>query len=57
MIGPMSEDGILQDQIEYYRARAGEYDEWWFRTGRYDRGPRKPYQLLCRRLSQLGHFG
>src|SRR5206468_2092725 len=31
--------GILQDQIDYYRARAGEYDEWWFRTGRYDRGP------------------
>jgi demethylmenaquinone methyltransferase/2-methoxy-6-polyprenyl-1,4-benzoquinol methylase len=31
--------GILQDQVDYYRARAGEYDEWWFRTGRYDRGP------------------
>jgi SAM-dependent methyltransferase len=30
---------ILQDQIDYYRARAGEYDEWWLRTGRYDRGP------------------
>ena len=30
--------GILRDQVEYYRARAGEYDEWWFRTGRYDRG-------------------
>jgi SAM-dependent methyltransferase len=29
---------ILEDQIDYYRARAGEYDEWWFRTGRYDRG-------------------
>ena len=29
---------ILDDQIDYYRARAGEYDEWWFRTGRYDRG-------------------
>lgn len=29
---------ILSDQIAYYRARAGEYDEWWFRTGRYDRG-------------------
>ena len=29
---------ILQDQVDYYRARAGEYDEWWFRTGRYDRG-------------------
>jgi SAM-dependent methyltransferase len=36
--GAMSGDGILQDQIDYYRARAGEYDEWWFRTGRYDRG-------------------
>jgi hypothetical protein len=21
-----------------YRKRAGEYDEWWFRTGRYDHG-------------------
>ena len=30
--------GILQDQIDYYRARAAEYDEWWFRGGRYDRG-------------------
>jgi len=30
---------ILDDQIAYYRARAGEYDEWWFRLGRYDRGP------------------
>lgn len=35
----MSAGSILQDQIDYYRARAGEYDEWWFRTGRYDRGP------------------
>jgi demethylmenaquinone methyltransferase/2-methoxy-6-polyprenyl-1,4-benzoquinol methylase len=32
------EHDILQDQIDYYRARAGEYDEWWFRHGRYDRG-------------------
>lgn len=31
-------DEILADQIEYYRARAGEYDEWWSRTGRYDGG-------------------
>lgn len=29
----------LQHQIEYYRARAPEYDEWFYRTGRYDRGP------------------
>ena len=35
----MAGDDILQDQIDYYRARSGEYDEWWFRTGRYDRGP------------------
>jgi demethylmenaquinone methyltransferase/2-methoxy-6-polyprenyl-1,4-benzoquinol methylase len=30
---------ILRDQVEYYRARAGEYDEWFLREGRYDRGP------------------
>jgi SAM-dependent methyltransferase len=30
---------ILQQQLEYYRARAGEYDEWFLRQGRYDRGP------------------
>src|SRR5208283_4475857 len=35
---PMPGDDILQNQIDYYRARAGEYDEWWLRTGRYDRG-------------------
>lgn len=29
---------ILAEQVTYYRRRAGEYDEWWFRTGRYDRG-------------------
>jgi demethylmenaquinone methyltransferase/2-methoxy-6-polyprenyl-1,4-benzoquinol methylase len=30
---------LLQEQIAYYRARAGEYDEWFYRLGRYDRGP------------------
>src|ERR1700693_2051908 len=34
----MTAPGILQDQIDYYRARAAEYDEWWYRGGRYDRG-------------------
>ena len=34
----MTSVDILGDQIAYYRARAGEYDQWWFRTGRYDRG-------------------
>src|ERR1700722_11590141 len=28
----------LSQQLEYYRARAGEYDQWWLRQGRYDRG-------------------
>jgi SAM-dependent methyltransferase len=35
----MSSDAILLEQIDYYRARAGGYDEWWLRQGRYDRGP------------------
>lgn len=30
---------ILLDQIAYYRARTAEYDEWWFRQRRFDRGP------------------
>jgi demethylmenaquinone methyltransferase/2-methoxy-6-polyprenyl-1,4-benzoquinol methylase len=29
---------IVDEQIAYYRARAAEYDAWWLRTGRYDRG-------------------
>jgi 2-polyprenyl-3-methyl-5-hydroxy-6-metoxy-1,4-benzoquinol methylase len=30
---------LLDEQIAYYRARAQEYDEWFLRQGRYDRGP------------------
>lgn len=29
---------IIQKQITYYEARASEYDEWFYRVGRYDRG-------------------
>jgi demethylmenaquinone methyltransferase/2-methoxy-6-polyprenyl-1,4-benzoquinol methylase len=29
---------ILTEQQQYYRERAAEYDEWWERRGRYDRG-------------------
>ena len=32
------EHGVLDEQIAYYRARASEYDEWFLREGRYDRG-------------------
>ena len=31
-------DTTLREQIAYYRARAGEYDQWFLRQGRYDRG-------------------
>ena len=31
-------DDLLAEQIEYYRARANEYDDWFFRRGRFDRG-------------------
>ncbi|MEM9587867.1 MAG: class I SAM-dependent methyltransferase [Planctomycetota bacterium] len=37
---------VLDQQIGYYKARADEYDEWFFRKGRYDRGPE---------LNQLWH--
>jgi ubiquinone/menaquinone biosynthesis C-methylase UbiE len=30
---------ILHHQIAYYRARAAEYDQWFYRQGRYDYGP------------------
>ena len=32
-------DPLLAEQIAYYRSRAGEYDEWFLRQGRYDHGP------------------
>lgn len=31
-------DELLEEQRAYYRARAPEYDDWWQRRGRYDRG-------------------
>ena len=35
---PTDDPLLLAGQIAYYRARAAEYDAWWFRTGRFDRG-------------------
>ena len=37
---------LIKRQVEYYRARAPEYDEWFFRQGRYDRGPAHRAQWL-----------
>jgi 2-polyprenyl-3-methyl-5-hydroxy-6-metoxy-1,4-benzoquinol methylase/ribosomal protein S18 acetylase RimI-like enzyme len=31
-------DSVIRQQIAYYQARASEYDEWFLRRGRYDRG-------------------
>lgn len=31
-------EAVLDEQLAYYRARAPEYDEWFLRQGRYDRG-------------------
>ena len=35
----MRDSDLLAEQQRYYRARAPEYDAWWERRGRYDRGP------------------
>ena len=35
---PDQDIDIIQQQIAYYRERAGEYDEWFLRQGRYDHG-------------------
>jgi SAM-dependent methyltransferase len=35
----MADDAVLAEQLDYYRARAVEYDKWWMREGRFDRGP------------------
>ena len=43
-------DQLLQEQIVYYQARAGEYDEWFLRQGRYDRGP----DLNARWFAEVG---
>lgn len=39
MASTESDPRLLQEQIDYYRARAGEYDQWFLRQGRYDHGP------------------
>jgi SAM-dependent methyltransferase len=35
----MTNNPVLAEQLAYYRARAREYDTWWLRQGRFDRGP------------------
>jgi 2-polyprenyl-3-methyl-5-hydroxy-6-metoxy-1,4-benzoquinol methylase len=49
-------DALLAEQIEYYRARALEYDEWWDRLGRYDRGPEARARWFSERDEVLAAF-
>ncbi|MFN8560734.1 MAG: class I SAM-dependent methyltransferase [Anaerolineae bacterium] len=56
-------DDILQQQIAYYRARSGEYDDWFYRLNRYDHGAELNRQwfdeaaVVRRALHDLGHVG
>lgn len=56
-------DDIIQQQIAYYRARASEYDEWFYRLGRYDHGELhnrqwfKEVEVVMRALHQTGPTG
>src|SRR4051812_34416704 len=35
----MADDALLAEQVDYYRARAPEYDRWWNRTHQYELAP------------------
>jgi SAM-dependent methyltransferase len=43
----METSAVLLEQLDYYRARATEYDQWWLRQGRYDRGPAQKAQWFA----------
>jgi SAM-dependent methyltransferase len=54
------DDRLLEGQLAYYRARAAEYDEWFLRKGRYDRGPewnRRWFSELEHVRLELERFG
>ena len=59
----MDVDGLLAEQIAYYRARAREYDDWWLRRDRYDQGPefaawwRDEIDIVARWLRTLAPLG
>jgi 2-polyprenyl-3-methyl-5-hydroxy-6-metoxy-1,4-benzoquinol methylase len=54
---------ILEEQKHYYRERASEYDEWFYRLGRYDRGQEwnqrwfDEVKILQKAVSRLGSLG
>ena len=51
---------LLEGQLAYYRARAEEYDDWFLRRRRHDRGPewnRRWFSELEDIRQELGRFG
>ena len=38
MDNPSDPAAVIEEQVRYYDARAREYDDWFFRRGRYHRG-------------------
>lgn len=38
-LDPSSTESLLAEQARYYRERAPEYEDWWYRRARFDRGP------------------
>lgn len=59
----MSDEELLAEQRLFYRRRAPEYDEWWQRRGRYDRGEaeaaewRAQVDTVAEALSRFGPRG
>lgn len=50
---------VLDEQLDYYRARSGEYEDWWHRRGRYDHGPdsnRRWFAEVARAQDALARF-
>ncbi|WP_242046036.1 MULTISPECIES: class I SAM-dependent methyltransferase [Calothrix] len=53
-------ESILQQQIAYYSARASEYDEWFYRLNRYNRGEElnqrwfREVEIVKQALQQIG---
>lgn len=55
-MAPESFDDVLREQVAYYRDRAREYDQWWDRLGRYDRGVDATARWLRERAEVLAAF-
>ena len=58
-----NEKAIMAEQLRYYRERAGEYDEWFLRKGRYNHGAKENAQwfseihFLEKKLDEFGPKG